>query len=562
MHRLSLRGAIYMTAAILGGCTGSRDADLVLIPGRIFTADEARPFAEALAVREGRIVAVGSEAEVARWIGELTEVRRLPGTLAVPGFNDAHVHMLDGGLSLTAVQLRDARDRFEFRDRIAAFAAGLPEGEWIRHGNWDHESWPDRTRPTRELIDPVTPRHPVLVTRLDGHVSLANSLALELAGVTAGTPDPEGGEIERDERTGELTGILVDAAQDLVYAVVPALGDETVRRALLAASEHASSLGVTSVQDNADPQIWRAYEQLRAESRLTVRVNAWYPIARREELAAGGVRGPSGDEWLRRGTVKIFADGSMGAGSAWFYEPYTDDPSTCGLAMMEPDELTALITAADALELTVACHAIGDRANAVVLDAFAAARRSNPERRLERRHRIEHAQVLRDADLERFRSLGIIASIQPSHAIDDMRWAETRIGRERCRLAYRVGSFLRTGVRVAFGTDWFVEPLDPRLGLYAAVTREFPGGGPDGGWFGEERITLAEAITAYTAGGAWAENMETEKGRLAPGCLADIAFFAEDLFTLEPQAWLTTPVVLTIVDGRIVYEGLSPPPAP
>ncbi len=555
MYRLCLRGAICLLTAVLTACGTGRPADLILVAGRIFTADPDRPFVQALAVRGNRIASLGDSTAILRRAGAGTDIRRYPDALAVPGFNDAHVHFLDGGLGLAGVQLRSAHDRYDFRDRIVSFAAGLEAGEWILRGNWDHEAWPDHAHPTRQLIDPVTPDHPVFVTRLDGHISLANSLALELAGVTADTPDPEGGEIVRDPVTGEPTGILIDTAQDLVYDVIPANSDDTVRRGLLAASRHASQVGVTSIQDNADRQIWRVYEQLRAEGLLTVRVNAWYPIALRDTLAAEGIAGPSGDEWLQRGTVKIFSDGSMGAGSAWFFEPYTDEPSTSGLAIIAPAELTRLITAADALGLQVATHAIGDRANAVTLDAYAAARAANPDRRTERRHRIEHAQVLRDSDLERFQELGIIASIQPSHAIDDMRWAEARIGTERCRIAYRVGSFFEAGIPVAFGTDWFVEPLDPRLGLYAAVTREFPAGGPEGGWFGEERITLAEAITAYTAGSAWAESMEHIKGRLQRGYLADIAVFAGDLFASQPRDWLKTPVILTIVDGKVVYEG-------
>lgn len=547
-------GTVLMAALLIAGCGESgEEADLVIIPSRIFTADSKHPWAEAVAIRGETITKVGTESEISGLIGGDTLVLRLPEALVVPGFNDAHVHMFEGGESLVGIQLRDARDEDEFRERIAAYVENLPEGSWVLYGNWDHESWPSRRHPVRELIDPVTPRHPVFVTRLDGHISLANSLALRLAGVTEDTPDPEGGTIVRDRNTGEPTGILIDAAQDMVRNVIPEPDDASVRRVLEAALKHAAELGVTSVQDNTDPQIYRVYKQLLEEGKLSARINAWYPISMRNTLAESGIRGPEGNMWLRRGTVKVFADGSMGAGSAWFFEPYSDDPSTSGLAMDSEEDLRRMIIEADSLGFDIACHAIGDRANAVTLDAFQEAIRINDGRISPRRHRIEHAQVVRDEDMERFLKLGTIASIQPSHAIDDMRWAETRIGRERCSQAYRVGSFLKMGIPVALGTDWFVEPLDPRVGLYAAVTREFPEGGPEGGWFPAERITLQEALTAYTLGSAYAEGMEEIKGKIAEGYLADITIFARDLFEADPCEWLTIPVIRTITGGRVVY---------
>ncbi len=545
---------MLLTAALATGCRDSGGpADMVLVGSRVFTADEKEPWAEALAVRGDRILAIGTEEEISELAGPETAIARLEGGLVVPGFNDAHVHMVEGGESLIGIQLRDAATREEFRDRIARYVADLPAGAWVIRGNWDHEAWPGRRHPTRQLIDPVTPQHPVFVTRLDGHISLANTLALELAGITADTPDPLGGTIVRDPRTGDPTGILIDAAQELVLDAIPDPTDEEIRRRLEAALRHAASLGITSIQDNADPQVYRVYEQIRSDDQLYARISAWYPIEMRDQLVEAGLPGTRGDEWLRRGVLKMFADGSMGAGSAWFYEPYTDDPTTSGLAMWSDEELLRQIIEADALGFDIACHAIGDRANAEVLDAFQEALRVNSRRRRPRRHRIEHAQVVRSEDMARFAELGIIASIQPSHAIDDMRWAEDRIGRARSSDSYRVGGFFRAGARVAFGTDWFVEPLDPRLTLYAAVTREFPDGGPPGGWFGEERVTLEQAITAYTVGSAYAEGMDEVKGTLAPGYLADFAVFREDLFNLEPKAWLNVPVVLTVVGGRIAF---------
>jgi len=543
-----------MTLIHSAGCSDSVSADLVLIPERIFTASSSEPWVDALAVRDGIIICAGTDEEISDLIDDHTEVIRLPGMLAVPGFNDAHVHMFEGGEGLSSVQLRDARDENEFRDRIAAYCDELPDGAWALYGNWDHESWPSRAHPGRQLIDPVTPSHPVFITRLDGHMSLANSLALELAGVTDETPDPEGGEIERDRVTGEATGILIDAAQDMIHAVIPEADETRIRRALEAALTYAREQGVTSLQDNTDPRIWKVYQELLRDGALSARVNAWYPISYRNTLASEGITGPTGDDWIRRGTMKIFVDGAMGSGSAWFHDPYSDDPTTSGLAMESIEELYKVIVEADAIGFNIACHAIGDRANTVALDAFEEALTVNTGRDTPRRHRIEHAQIVREEDMERFRSLGITASIQPSHIIDDMRWAEKRIGRDRCAIGYRIGSFLHSGIAVAFGTDWFVEPLDPRLGLYAAVTREFTGGGPEGGWFPGERITLEEAITAYTLGSACAEGMEDRKGMLVKGYFADITIFEEDLFRLEPRQWLETAVALTIVGGRIVYS--------
>jgi predicted amidohydrolase YtcJ len=547
-------GLVLMTATLLQGCGAPKElADLVIIGPKVFTADAAAPWAEAIAVRGERIVRVGSEEDVSELIGPQTSVGRQSGGLIVPGFNDAHVHMVEGGESLIGIRLRDAATAEEFRDTIRDHVRELPEGTWVLQGNWDHEAWPTKQHPTRHLIDPVTTHHPVFVTRLDGHISLANSLALELAGITSTTPDPLGGTIVRDPGSGEPTGILIDAARELIHAVIPEPTDEEIRKRLEAALWHAASLGITSVQDNTNAQIYRVYGQLREEVRLLVRVNAWYPIELREQLAREGVTGPSGDLLLRRGTVKMFADGSMGAGSALFYDVYTDDHETSGLAMWTVEELNRQIQEADAMGFNIACHAIGDRANTEVLDAFERAFGVNTSRKSPRRHRLEHAQVVRKEDMPRFAELGIIASIQPSHAIDDMRWAEKRIGLERSADSYQVGGFLAAGAHVAFGTDWFVEPLDPRLTLYAAVTREFPQGGPEGGWFPGQKISLREAITAYTLGSAYVEGMEAEKGKLAPGYLADFTMFERDLFELDPRDWLETPVVLTVMGGNITF---------
>jgi hypothetical protein len=543
-------GVALMAATASGPGAASGAADLLLRGGRVFVG-KGLPGATALAVRGERVLAVGDDATLAPHRGPRTRVVELAGRLVVPGFNDAHVHFLDGGFGLLSVDLRDAADEAEFARRVAAHARGLPAGTWILNGNWDHEAWPSRALPSRGLIDAVTPEHPVFVNRLDGHMALANSLALRLAGVDRATPDPEGGTIVRDA-SGEPTGILKDNAQELMARAIPEPSRAMNLRAARAALAEAARLGVTTIQDNSAADALPTYQELRARGELTARISAWRPIAHLPQLRETGIRSGLGDDWIRVGALKILADGSMGAGTAAFFEPYADDPATRGLLLYPPQELRRLIREADAAGFQLAVHAIGDRANSLVLDAFEEAVRANGPR--DRRFRIEHAQVVRKADLARYRALGVIASIQPSHCIDDMRWAEKRIGLARCRDAYNFASFTRAGIAVALGTDWYVEPLDPRIGLYAAVAREYPAGGPPGGWFPEERLGLEDALDLYTRGSAYAERAEGDKGTLEPGKLADFVVFARDLLALPAREILTTPVEMTVVGGRVVFE--------
>ena len=557
MGRLSW---LLLAAALVSAeSAASPAADLVLRGGRVW-AGKGRPAATAIAVKDGRVAALGSDADVQPLIGPGTRVVDLHGRLVVPGFNDAHVHFLSGGFGLLSVDLRDARDEQDFAARIGAHARTLPKGTWIQEGNWDHEAWPSKTLPTRQLIDAVTPDHPVFVQRLDGHMALANSLALRLAGVTRESKDPDGGTIVRDA-AGEPTGILKDNAEELVTRAIPEPSREMNLRAARAALKEAARVGVTTIQDNSSVDALRTYQDLRAAGELTARFYVWrYASSALEPLEKAGLRTGLGDEWIRLGALKILSDGSMGSGTAAFFDPYTDDPKTSGLLLYPVPELERLIREADAAGFQLAVHAIGDRANSLVLDAFEKAAAANPAR--ERRFRIEHAQVVRKADLARYRRLGVIASIQPSHGIDDMRWAERRIGRERSRDAYNVRSFTEAGIPVAFGTDWFVEPLDPRLGLYAAVTRERPEGGPPGGWFPEEKIALEDALDLYTRGSAYAEFAEKEKGTLDPGLLADLVVFAADLFRIPPREILTTPVDFTVAGGRVVFDREAGEPGP
>lgn len=526
-------------------------ADLVLRGGRVW-AGKGLPEARAIAVRGERVIAVGSEAEIASVTGPDTRVVELRGRLVVPGFNDAHVHFLDGGFGLLSVDLRPARDEADFARRLGEHAKTLPKGTWVLQGNWDHQAWPSKAEPTRQLIDAVTPEHPVFVSRLDGHMALANSLALQIAGVTRATKAPEGGEVVRDA-AGEPTGLLKDNAQDLVFKAVPEPTRQMNLRAAHAALGEAAKHGVTTIQDNSSVDALPTYQELRARGELTARFYVWrYASPSLDPLKRTGVRTGLGDDWIRLGALKILSDGSIGSATAALFDPFTDNPKSTGLLLYTNQELERLILDADAAGFQLAVHAIGDRANALVLDAFAKAVKAHGPR--DRRLRVEHAQHVREGDLQRFHELNVVASVQPSHCIDDMRFVEKHIGRQRLPDAYRWASFLKAGVTLAFGTDWFVEPLDPRLGLYAAVTREFKEGGPPGGFQAQERVSLEDAIDAYTRGSAFAEFAEKDKGTLAPGKLADLVVFERDLFAIPPREILTTPVDLTVVGGRVVFE--------
>lgn len=545
---------MLLLASLLMGV--SFHADLVLRGGRVWPG---KGLAEgtAIAIRGERVLALGDDASVAGLIGPGTRVIELNGRLVVPGFNDAHVHFLDGGFGLLSVDLRPARDEADFARRLGEHARSLPKGTWILQGNWDHQAWPSKAEPVRALIDAVTPDHPVFVSRLDGHMALANGLALRLAGIGRDTQAPEGGEIARDGR-GEPTGLLKDNAQELVWRVVPEPSREMNLRAARAALREAARVGVTTIQDNSPVDALPTYQALRASGELTARMYVWrYASPSLEPLKQTGVRTGLGDDWIRLGALKVLSDGSIGSATAALFEPFTDNPKSTGLLLHSPPELERLIREADAAGFQLAVHAIGDRANSLVLDAFEKAVRANGPR--DRRFRVEHAQHVSDQDVARYRALGVVASVQPSHCIDDMRFVEKHIGRERLRDSYRWASFLAAGVPLAFGTDWFVEPLDPRLGLYAAVAREFIEGGPPGGFQAQEKVSLEDALDAYTRGSAYAEFADAEKGTLAPGRLGDLVVFERDLFRVAPRQILETSVDLTVVGGRVVFERGSPP---
>ncbi len=530
-------------------------AEMMLVNGNIYTVDEERPWAEAVAVRGGRTAAVGTTAEIRRLAGPETEVLDLRGAFVLPGFIDSHVHFINGGLSLLGVQLREAKTKTEFIARITAKARELPKGEWILHGDWDHQSFDPAELPRKEWIDAATPDHPVCVNRLDAHMVLCNSAALRLGGITRATPAPLGGEIVRDPTTGEPTGILKDAAMDLVHGRIPGPTPVQVRRAAEAAQSYAAQRGVTSVHDVSGEAGIEVYRDLQREGRLTTRIYYYVPITTVEDVLRRGMKNGFGDETLRFAGVKGFADGSLGSATACFFEPYEDEPDKTGLLsgeMFPEGIMEQRALAADRGGLQAAIHAIGDRANAVVLDIFGKA--AGRSRWAASRFRIEHAQHIRPADFVRFARLGIIASVQPYHAIDDGRWAEKKIGPRRAQTTFPFRSFLDHGVRLAFGSDWPVAPMDPILGIYAAVTRRTLDEKNPGGWVPEQRIPLEAAIRAYTADAAFAEFAETTKGAVKPGYLADYAVLDRNLFAIRPEEFRSVRVLRTVCAGKTVYE--------
>jgi predicted amidohydrolase YtcJ len=556
-----MRRAVWLLMPVLAaaGCGGTGQTGggpmitLALVNGRVWTGSASQPEAEAVAIAGDRIAAVGTTAEIRARAGG-AEVIDLAGAFLVPGFIDTHVHFVDGGFRLASVQLRDAATRDEFVARIRAFAATVPAGTWITGGDWDHTRW-GGDLPRRDWIDAATPEHPVWVSRLDGHMALANSAALRAAGVTREVRDVAGGEIVRNAR-GEPTGLLKDNAMALVEATVAPPGDAMKDRALDAAMRHVAAQGVTTIHNMGSWEDLDVFARARDAGRLRTRIYAAVPLGTWERLRPAveskryGGDG-RGDAWLRVGALKGFVDGSLGSHTAAFHEPFTDAPGDRGLFVNTPEDLYTWIAGADAAGLHVVVHAIGDRANTTLLDIFERVARENGPR--DRRFRVEHAQHLAPADIPRFARLQVIASMQPYHAIDDGRWADRVIGPDRSRTTYAFRSLLDAGAPVAFGSDWFVAPPTPLEGIYAAVTRRTLDERHPEGWVPEQKITVEEALAAYTRAGAHASFEEREKGAIAPGMLADIAVIDRDLRTIPPAEIRRAKVVRTIVGGKTVF---------
>jgi predicted amidohydrolase YtcJ len=523
---------------------------LAIVNARVWTGDVNRPWAEAVAVTGSRISAVGSSAAIRKLASDATRVVDAQGKLVVPGFIDSHVHFMSGGFGLTSVQLRDARTREEFISRIKQHAASLPQGAWMLEGNWDHQNWGGEL-PRRDWIDSVTPNTPVFIQRLDGHMSLANSAALRAAGITRETKDVDGGTIVRDV-SGEPTGILKDNATSLVERVIPDPLPAQEDAAADAAMQFLARQGVTSVVNMGTWHDIDVFQRAHKANRLRTRIYAVVPLSTWEQLRDTVAAHGRGDEWLHFGGLKGFMDGSLGSHTARMLDPFTDAPNDVGLWVTPPDSIYARTKGADAAGLHVMIHAIGDQANRTLLDTYERVAHENGAR--DRRFRIEHAQHLAPPEIPRFARLGVIASMQPYHAIDDGRWAERFLGPERIKGTYAFRSLRDTGARLAFGSDWFVAPPTPLEGIYAAVTRRTLDDANPTGWVPEQKITVEDALRAYTSGGAFAEFTEKDKGSIERGKLADLVIIDRDLTRVPAETIRDAHVVMTIVGGRVVYE--------
>jgi predicted amidohydrolase YtcJ len=565
MSGLSILLAAALTTVVLFPIVtfGQGQADLVLVHGKIWTENPRQPEVEAVAIQGNRIFEVGDSDSILKLTGPKTKVIDLKGRRVVPGFNDAHVHFYMGGDGITSVQLLSAVSAEEFKKRIAEFARTRPKGEWILNGNWDHERWTPAHLPTHQLIDDVTADNPIFVNRSDGHMCLANALAMKLAGVDKNTKDLPGGLIVRDA-DGNPTGIFKDAAKSLIEHVMPHPSMEHILSAVKAAQDYATENGVTSVQDmgvftaqgvNIMADVIRGYQTLEKRGELHVRVSTHIPLTEWKRLASAGIMADFGTEKLQVGALKSFADGSLGSTTAWFFDPYSDAPITSGLPsseLLHPDKMYEEMRDADKAGLQLAVHAIGDRAIRAILDMFEKLERENGIS--DRRLRIEHAQHLSPADIPRFAKLHVIASVQPYHAIDDGRWADKRIGPERVKTTYAFRSLLDAGAVLAFGSDWFVAPMNPLVGIYAAVTRRTLDGKHPDGWVPQQKISVAEAIHAYTLGSAYASLEDGVKGSIELGKLADLAVLSDDIFHMDPVAIQNAKVELTIFDGKVIFE--------
>lgn len=522
------------------------------INGKIYTVNEKQPFAQAVVTEGNKIIFVGNNDEAKKLITSNTEVIDLKEKFMMPGFIDNHVHFITGGHYLLGIDLRSAQSTAEFKRILNDYAKKYP-GKWITGGYWNHENWEIKDLPTKEMVDEAVYDQPVFVERLDGHMGVANSLALKMAGITKETQNPEGGLIVKDPKTGEPTGVLKDNAMNLIYRIIPEPSEDENYQALLAALNEAKKLGITSVHDITYSDALKAFERAKSEGKLTCRIYTRWPIADYKSLVEKNIKAGTGDELIKMGSLKAFADGSLGSSTAWFFEKYNQDTTTFGLPMdiVTDGSIEKWCSDADKNGLQLSVHAIGDRANSYMLDIFEKIIRTNPQ--WDRRFRIEHAQHVRFQDISRFAQLGVIASVQPYHCIDDGVWAEKRIGPERIKYTYPFKSFLEAGVKLCFGTDWYVAPLNPMLGLYAAVTRRTLDEKNPDGWIPEQKISIEDAIKCYTINSAYAAFEENIKGSIETGKLADMIVLSDDLLSIDPKNIKDVEVLMTIFDGKIIY---------
>lgn len=552
---LAVAAAILTLDACATTMTQRNDVTLAIVNARVWTANPRQPWASGVAVSGDRIIAVGSSAEIAKLARTAPSARVIDarGGFVTPGFVDSHVHFVDGGFRLASVQLRDAKTHAEFVARIKAYAATISPGAWITGGDWDHQQWGGEL-PRRDWIDSVTPDNPVWVSRLDGHMALANSAALAAAKVTRATPDVEGGTIVRDA-AGEPTGIFKDNAESYVSAAEPPRSADLNDRALAAAMRYVAERGVTSVQNMGTFEDLATFERANAAKSLITRIYAVTPIAQWERLRDTVSKRGKGDAWVRIGGLKGFVDGSLGSHTAAMFAPFTDTPKDSGFLVETEKHLYRWTSEGDKAGLQLIVHAIGDRAISTQLDIFERVMKENGPR--DRRFRIEHAQHLAPRDIPRFAELGVIPSMQPYHAIDDGRWAEKVIGHERSRTTYAFRSLRDAGARLAFGSDWFVAPPTPLEGIYAAVTRRTLDDRNPDGWIPQQKIGVEDALRAYTINGAFASFEDAIKGSLERGKLADLVLIDRDIARIPGPAIRDARVLMTVVGGRVVYEALS-----
>jgi predicted amidohydrolase YtcJ len=577
-----LLGILALTAATSQAQDFSNQplADVIFLNAKIYTgvkmsSAQGIQRAEALAVREGRVEAIGRSDEIVKLKGPRTEVIDLGGNFVMPGFNDAHVHLANAGFQQLSVDLAGVKSLTEFRERIRSRVQSAAPDEWILGGGWDQTLWPVKDLPSRFDIDEVTKDHPVYLERVDGHIAVANTRALQLANITVITKDPAGGKIDRDSN-GQATGIVRETARQAVTAVIPKPGHDRRRQAFAAALQDLARSGITSAQDNSDYQdsklAWDDFlilEEIEREGKLTARISEWLhfndPVP---VLQAHRAAHPRSDDMLHTGMLKGFMDGSLGSRTAALLEPYADDPTNSGLPQYDQDELTKMTRERVNAGFQIGFHAIGDKGVQMALNAFAAATTDHagtgfqpiqaernsatispaPDLRL----RIEHAQLTNPAQIAKFKELKVVASMQPNHLLTDMNWAESRLGPKRAAYSYAWASFANSGVTLAFGTDYPVEPVAPFRGLYAAVTRKSEDGKRE--YYPEQKLNIEQAISAYTTGSAFAEFAEKEKGTLAPGMLADLVVLDTDITSVPPEKILATKVLRTVVGGKAVYE--------
>ncbi len=559
--RTALPIALIFTALAPGARTFAQSTQQPLIHhttyylhGKIYTNDPKHPWADALAVRDERVLCVGTISQILLDCGgaESNDVVQLKGLFVMPGFNDAHAHLGGAGRNKLNLTLNNATSVDDLLKLVKVAAEKHKPGEWILGSGWDQSRWPDQKYPTRLELDQAAPNNPVYLDHISGHIAVANSLALKHAEINSETPNPQGGEIGRFA-DGEPNGLLKELATGMVAQRIPDPPDAERRKGIELVLEELAQNGVTSVQDFSAWEDFLVYLDLKQEKKLTVRITEWLPFTLpTDDLQNMRSEGGTTDPWLRTGALKGFLDGALGTHTAALLAPYSDDPSTSGMLTMDPEKLKSMAIERDRVGFQLAFHAIGDKANRLALDTFESLLRVNPPR--DRRDRIEHAQVIAPEDIPRFGKLQVIPSMQPSHETNDSRWAEQRLGPERSKGAYAWKSLQDAGAKLAFGTDYDVEPINPLRGLYACVTRESADGTPPGGWIPQEKLPLADCISAYTTGSAYAEFMDGKKGELKVGEFADFVVLSQDLTKIPPRDILKTEVLRTVVGGKTVYQ--------